>query len=381
MSEPVAELGQNHVDVARLRDAARQLGVRSIQDGSWFRKIVTNHVRAHAEKVQRDYFDRLYPNVSVEDRANHEMRKTALRASAAGALASAGASAGEILSLVTDGLLAPVGLPATIVSMIVEGAYTALLQIDLACDLGLIYGIPFDPDDVGEIATLFGLALELDVYAKRKHDDDDPPHGLMARLMSFEEGEIATRIGRKLLEDAVMRNVVPIIGVPISARWNYTATITFGTKVRKYMRYRRAIATAVRQLRLGTVVDPTVLVEGAWLLATVDGEAGHEEMLALAAVMDMLGPEQHAAIAADKAFGDDEEGWFADLARIDRGMHAPLLDTLFLVAAADKELAVPERRFLRRIGKAIGSDIDFARVEHICEHLASGESPPSGWTS
>lgn len=381
MSELTAELPQGEqVSIGRLRDAAKQLGVRSIQDGSWFRKIVAAHVKAHIDKVDRAHFDRLYRDLGVEDRAQHEIHKVAVRAAAAGALASAGCSTGELLSLFTDGIAAPIGVPATIVSMAVEAAYTALLQIDLTCDLGLIYGSPFDPTDVGEIATLFGLALELDVYpkAKRDHDDDDKPRGLTSRLLHLEEGEIATRIGRKLLEDSVMRNIMPVVGIPISARWNFVATSKLGAKVKKYMRYRHAITAAVGDLKLGSVVDPTVLVEGAWLLATVDGEAGHEEMLALAAMMELLTPPQRAAIAADKAFGDDEEQWFAELAAVDRSMHGPLLEALYLIAGADRELAVPERRFLRRIGKTLGRDIDFARVEQICRHLAHGEQPPAG---
>jgi hypothetical protein len=371
---------EEHVDIARLRDAARHLGVRSIQDGSWFRKLVARHVKAHAEKVDVRHFDRVYAGLVVEDRAHHEIRKVALRAATAGALASIGCSTGELVSLFTEGLAAPIGLPATVLSMALEAAYTTLLQIDLTCDLGLIYGIPFDPADLGEIATLFGLALELDVYAKKKdeHEEEVKPRGLTSRLLHLEEGEIATRIGRKLLEDSVMRNIIPVVGVPISARWNYVATTTLGAKVRKYMRYRHAIRAAVGKLKLGAVVDPTVLVEGAWLLATVDGEAGHEEMLALSAMMDMLTAQQRAAIAADKAFGDDEEQWFSELAQVDSVMHAPLLDALYLIASADRELAVPERRFLRRIGKTLGRDVDFTRIEHICKHLAHGEEPPPG---
>ena len=315
----------------------------------------------------------------MEERAQAEIRRVCIRAAGAGALASMASSTGELLALFSDGFAAPVALPATIISMVAEAAYTATLQIDLACDLGLIYGIPFDPNDVGEIATLFGLALELDVYSKKAQEDEtEKPSGLTQRLMHLEEGEIATRIGRKMLEDSVMRNVLPIIGVPISARWNYVATTTLGAKVKKYMRYRRAIRGAIGALKLGAIVDPTALVEGAWLLATVDGEAGHEEMLALAAVMEMLSAEHRAAISNDRAFGDDEEDFFDQLAAIDPSMHVPLLDTLYLVAAADRELAVPERRFLRRIDKALGRDIDFARVDQICRHLAHGETPPLG---
>jgi hypothetical protein len=365
--------------IGRMRDAAKQLGVRSIQDGSWFRRIVTDHVKAHHEKIDRAHFDRVYPGVSTEDRAQAEIRRVALKAAAAGSLASAGASTGELLSFFTDGLAAPIGVPAAILSMGLEAAYTALIQIDLACDLGLIYDTPFDAGDVGEIATLFGLALELDVYSKqRRHEEEtgEKPRGLTARLIQLEEGEIATRIGRKLLEESVMKNIIPIAGLAISARWNYVATMKLGGKVRKYMRYRHAVRAAVKELRLGTVIDPTLLIEGAWLLSTVDGEAGHEEMLAMAAVMDLLTPEQRKHVQGDWQLGDDEEGWFARLPKVDPGMHAPLLDTLYLVAAADRELAVPERRFMKRIGVALGCEIDVDRIERICRHLEEGEPPP-----
>jgi hypothetical protein len=383
MSELTAELDPS--TIGSLREAAKQLGARSISDGSWFRKIVTDHVRAHAQKVDVKHFDRVYPNVGAEERAQLEIRRVAVKAAAAGAFASAGASTGELLSLFTDGIAAPIGVPAAVLSMGLEAAYTALLQIDLACDLGLIYGIPFNPDDVGEIATLFGLALELDVYAKRKRDEDEEheekPKGLTQRLIHLEEGEIATRIGRKLLEESVMRNIIPVVGIGISARWNFVATSKLGAKVKKYMRYRRAIRASVSKLELGEEIDPAVLVEGAWLLGTVDGEAGHEEMLAIAAVMDLLTPAQKSAITGVATFGDNEEAWFAKLGSVDKAMHRPLLDTLYLVAAADRELAVPERRFLRRIGVALGTDVDFPRIEQICRHLSHGETPPSGVTA
>jgi hypothetical protein len=156
-----------------LRDAARQMGVRSISDGSWFRKIITEHVRAHSQKVDRTHFDRVYAGLGVEERAQAEIRRVSLKAAAAGVVASAGASTGELLSFFTDGLAAPIGVPVAILSMALEAAYTALLQVDLACDLGLIYETPFDAGDVGEIATLFGLALELDVYAKPKQGEPE----------------------------------------------------------------------------------------------------------------------------------------------------------------------------------------------------------------
>lgn len=57
-------------------------------------------------------------------------------------------------------------------------------------------------------------------------------------------------------------------------------------------------------------------------------------------------------------------------------MHDSLLDVLYLVVATDKEVQASERRFLRRVGKALGREIDFSRIERICEHLSCGERLP-----
>jgi hypothetical protein len=60
-------------------------------------------------------------------------------------------------------------------------------------------------------------------------------------------------------------------------------------------------------------------------------------------------------------------------------MHGPLLDTLYMIAATDKALEPPERRFLRRVGKALGREVDLARVAQICRHLSDGEDLPDDY--
>lgn len=378
MNTPAIDVREREIEMAKLRDAAKHLGVAKLRDGSWFRRTVASHVKKHFETVTAAHWDKVYPGLDVEERAHREIVKVARKASAAGALASVGASTGELLSLVTDGLGAPVGVPAAMLSMGLEAAYTALLQIDLACDLASIYGVPFDADDVGEVATLFGLALEVDIKEKKKEEAEhgEAETGLTAKLIELEDGEIASRIGKKLIEEAVMRNIVPVLNVAISARWNFVATSKLGRTVRKYVRYRKALTQSCSKLRLDAVTDPSVLVEGAWLLATVDGDAGHEEVMALAFIMDQLTPEQRKAIELDKTLGDDEEEWFDALEKVPHEMHDPLLDTLYMIAATDKDLQASERRFLRRVGRALKRDIDFERIKQICEHLSEGEDLP-----
>jgi tellurite resistance protein len=368
--------------IAKLRDAAKHLGVASIKDGSWFQSVIRAHLKAHVARIDRDRWDRLYPGVDLDERARREVQRVALKSAAAGAIASTAASTGELLSLITEGLAAPVGLPAAALAMALEAAYTSLLQIDLACDLGLIYGVPFNAADLGEVATLFGMALDLDVYSSQKKEEEDTagaPHGLLARLIHFEEGEIGARIGRKLLEDSLVRNVLPVVGVPISARWNYVATIRFGNRVKRYVRGRRALIASIERLRIAGL-DAKLLLHGAWLLSIADGEAGHEEMLALAAISDLLSDAERSALDSNGVLSDNEEGWLAAVAALakqaGKGVQSALLDALSLVAAADHELSVPERRFLERVWSALGSETNLGRVEEIRKHLENGWPMP-----
>jgi hypothetical protein len=374
-------------DMARLREAAKSIGVDRLRDGSWFRRVVAAHVKEHFAKITPGQWDRAYPGLDTEERAHKRIVAVARQASAAGALSAVGTSTGELLSLVTDGLAAPVGVPAAIVSMLLEAAYTARMQIGLTCDLASIYGVPFDANDFGEVATLFALALEVDLAKKtgeEEHNGESKTEeqilqtGLTAKLMQLEEGDVAARIGRKLLEESLMRNVLPVIGIAVSARWNYVASMKLGSTVKKYVRYRRALVHSFKKLKLNTVDDPGLIVEGAWLLATVDGEAGHEEVLAIALIMDQLTAEHRRAIALDKTLGDDEEEWFDSVRKAPRHIHAALLDTLYMIAATDRELRPGERRFLRRVGKAVGEEIDLARVAKMCRHFTEGEDLPDG---
>lgn len=368
------------LDLGMLRAAVAHLDSAALKDGTWFKKLIADHVKKHQAAVQASTWDALYPGLDTEARAERHITAVAKKASAAGAIASVGASTGELLSLITEGLGAPVGVPAAMLSMGLEATYTTLLQVDLACDLASMHGVPFDPDDAGEIATLFAVALEVEMKARAKETGPDgqpsepetsDAEGLTARLLDLEEGEVATRIGRKLLEDAVVKNVVPFAGIAISARWNYVGTRLLGSKANRYLRYRGAIRRAYAQVDCGPAVDPMLLMEGAWLMATSDGEPTHEEVMAMALLAEALGRGQKLDLSTARL--DDEDEWLDRLARTPPESHGSILDTLYLIAATDRELQSAERRILRRVGKALGREIDFKRVESICRHLADGD--------
>jgi hypothetical protein len=117
-----------------------------------------------------------------------------------------------------------------------------------------------------------------------------------------------------------------------------------------------------------------LLIEGAWLLCTSDGEPTHEEIMAIAVLAETLGKGER--IDTSKARIDDEDEWLERVAALHHNSHHALLDTLSLIAATDRELQTGERRILRRVGKALKREIDFGRIEQICRHLADGDDLP-----
>ncbi len=74
-----------------------------------------------------------------------------------------------------------------------------------------------------------------------------------------------------------MRNFVPVVGIAISARWNYVATRRLAGTVRRYVRDRRALRDAMTHLQIHAIAEPEFVAEGAWLLSTVDGVAPGED--------------------------------------------------------------------------------------------------------
>jgi len=372
-SPAAAAAEEQELWTAKIRAAFRGMRLSHLRQGGWFKEILEQHARRHQTRSTQAHWDALYPGLDVEERADRHVRAVARKASAAGALASVGASAGELLSLITDGLGAPVGVPAAILSMVAEGAYTTLAQLDLASDLASMYGVPFGAD-VDEMSLLFALSIGAPPEKKEEEPTAPAPKGLLSRLMALEDGKVANQLGKKLMEDAVLRNIVPIVGIAISARWNYVATRNFGAHVRRYIRYRRAIAAACATLRLADVKNPEIFVRGAWLLASCDGEPSHEEMMAIARVLEQF-PEAEKHLPRYDV--DDEEGWFERVAKLPDEADDRLIDLLSLVAAIDQTLSVAERRFLARLAKVLGCPVDFDRIERLCQHLREGEQLPA----
>jgi tellurite resistance protein len=365
-----------------LREAATKIGtaVSEIQRredaaSSWMQRFILREIEQRTSTRGKAYWDAAFPGLSPEERATHRIGRMLTRATVAGVAAAAGASSAEVLSVATDGAATAIAVPIGIISVGAELLYTTALQIDLAFDLASIYEVPFAGDDVGEISTMLALAVGVDLVREPTQHDKPMAAGEGTKpwrvLRQMQRHDFSKRLSSVVVQQSILRNVVPVAGVLVSAVWNQVMLRRFARQVHTAVRQRRAIIEALRDVQLADAAWGRVVLEGAWLIATADGDLGHYEALALSTLIDALKLPERIAVA-EASFSDDEEGWFKRIGGLDEATQSVLLDVLALMASADGELTTPERRFLRRVAAALDRTIDLLAIERSVASLRVG---------
>jgi tellurite resistance protein len=373
----------------KINTAVRELKRREDQAASWMQRFIAKEIEQRSFTRDAAYWDAMFPGLSPAERAERRIDRMLVRGTVAGVAAAAGASAAELMSMWTQGAATLVAAPVGIVSVGAEMLYTTALQIDLAFDLASIYGVPFARDDVGEISTMLALALGVDLVKEpTRHDkpgtaaatDETKPWRVMRQM---QRDDFASQVGRALIQQSVLRHLVPVASVLVSATWNQIILRRFARKVHATVKERFAIVRACRAIELGDAHTTRAILDGAWLLATCDGEVEHQEAVALATLIDSLALPQRISVK-EASFPDDEEPWFEEVIELEPRAREVLMTVLAHVAVADGDLSTPEKRFLRRLSKRLNMPIDIAAIEQLAVRLRDGDeaadAPVPLWT-
>ncbi|RYE83709.1 MAG: hypothetical protein EOO75_18985 [Myxococcales bacterium] len=277
----------------------------------------------------------------------------------ASGLTSTGAA---LLTLQTSGLGAIVGVPATAGGVLGDVLYRAVVHVDLTCTLGAIYGIHFDPDNPADLMRLYSL-----VFAG---DDEDGggslggARGLIERALSLGGDDLGLKIGRKLLGQALRRNLVPGVGVVTATVGNVRSTKKLGETVHRYLRYQHALQETVGESLDSDPAVADLAIEGVWFVLTADGELRPEEAAILAWMTRQRPVLEQGALR--RRFIEDDSGWMDRLRAAAAGPVASrerLLRAFEVAAAVDQVASLPERRMLRHAARALDVPFDLARLE------------------
>jgi hypothetical protein len=350
------------LDVTGLRESARRLGVLCVDDYGWFGELVRARLcRALFERTVLDW-ERVYPGLDVEARAERHVAAAARRAAFTGGISASFAHVGEVVTVITEGLAAPLCVPAVAAALVGDVVACAKVQIELVFDLASIHGVGFDLHDTAELASIFELALRSSGRA------DAEPEGM--RPAPAAGDALMARLGRGLLDDAMV-GLVPFAGIPFSATSNYRATRRVAAAARRSLRRRAALREALASAAF--TAPPTLLIEGIWLLATVDGRATQRELGVVAAVARAVAPEAPGVL--DQLDACDEQRWLDRAAALGGEDRKALLSALSVLASLRGPTCHPERAFLSRVGHALCLPVDFAAIDAAYRRLGDEAAP------
>jgi hypothetical protein len=346
-------------DLERLRACAREIKALREDSAGWFARVLVDRLRA-AEARRTAPTEATRSDPAAE--AKRLIERVARSSAAGGSLSSAVAHLGELGSVLTgEGAL--VGVPVVFAAVAAETLHAAVAQVDLACDLAALYGVRFDVDDSGELAALFDVALRPESSSR------DAARSRLAAWLAPPDRALLQRLARHLVEDALL-GLVPLAGVPGSALSCYVTTKRIGRGVHEYVRKRRAVRETLSQILDEPGLDKTLLLEGAWLLASCDDAITHRELFVLAALMRSIPADQRPSTAWLRFVG--EGIWVVRMTFAEDERRLRILAALETVAALFGPTTDVERGFFQRVGEALGQPPDVRRIEWLRARLSAG---------
>lgn len=294
------------------------------------------------------------------------IRRACLKSAAAGAFAGSVATGAAVFTAQTKGWGALAGVPVTAGAMAAETLFRAALHADLACELAEIYGVPFDAADEDDLWRVYALVFRTcdDGRCEHRHSTR-----LIERITKLGREQTGAAIGRRVLRDALVRDVVPFFDVVFSSVGNYLDTRRLGDAMRRFMRYERGMRDALDRTRVVWPEYIDLVIEGMWFIFSADGALTPEEAATLARMLRELGPAARRDVM--RRFVDDERDWIERArTRLPQDAREPFLHTLEVAAALDKKMFVPERRILARVAEAFGRRWDASNVERLIAELS-----------
>lgn len=282
----------------RLKEFVRGLTPAQIKDGEWFAKLLTFSVTSYTKKVDWAYFQEKYPGVPRDAVVDQRIKLAARYASVEGGLSASAYTGVIVATLGTAGGASPVTVPAAVATLMVDVAYITQLQLRLAYDIAVLYGITINMDDPDDLWKLIRVAFTIKGgEAIREGVVKAVPALVRPLLKRLYSGAVLSAakslpvVGKFLLQRTVIKVGIPLVGIPLAVVINRWTTVVAGKHARAVFRNEARILEAAERL-LERSTHPELLLWVAWLVVQSDGKTSDDEALLLKHVI-RLAKEHH----------------------------------------------------------------------------------------
>jgi hypothetical protein len=148
-------------ELGRLRKLARGLRLDEVRQGTWFAKLIRDFLDQYVREVDAEYFQRKYPGLTTDATVQARIDLAVRYASIEGGV-SAGVYTGLVAAtLGSGGGASPLTLPGAGASFVLDLLFVSQLQLKLAYDVAVLYGVPLDLDDPEDLWKLIRIAFVL----------------------------------------------------------------------------------------------------------------------------------------------------------------------------------------------------------------------------
>lgn len=295
---------------------------------------------------------------------------------------SAGAYTAAVAATIgSGGGASPLALPGAVATFVIDLFFTTQIQLRLAHDIAVLYGVPInieDPEDLLDLLRVaFGIkAAELVREAAAKAAPEAARQGVKAVIkgpvLAFLKG--LPVIGKYLLQRNIIKFAIPVVGIPLSSGMNYWTTGSIGKRAKQIYRDKAAIRESASAMSAALSEEPSLLLRVLWMVTSADQRIDEREAELLRVVVEQL----RAAGAADVALAEfesmvnlDRDRLLAEIRSAPDTVRQELYEAACVSAGVDRQIHATEIAVLRTLADACGTRFDEADIRKKAKRWAS----------
>ncbi|QNK52664.1 hypothetical protein H7F30_14050 [Dermacoccus sp. PAMC28757] len=346
--------------VDEIRDFVGGLSMDDIKSGDWFARLLKVSLAQYSEQVTAEWFREKYPHLPADAIVDARIKLAAKYAGIEGGLSAAAYTGAVAATIGSLGGASPLTAPAAVGSFVVDLAYTTRLQLRLAHDIAVLYGVPIDVNDSEDLWKIIRIALLIKSgEAGRGAVSKGVPVVLRPVIKKIFSGSTLTAVkslpvvGKHLLQRNIIKFSIPGVTVPLSTAINYWTTKSAGDYARSFFRTQAQITEIVGRMMAKTPHHEELLW-ATWLVIQADGKVAEEEKLLLHHVTSSISdrnPGSVALVQLRETIDADEAEVLAKFEALDGDLQ-PLYECAVLVAGTDGKTGKDELAVLDRLAEA-----------------------------
>jgi hypothetical protein len=270
---------------AELREFIKELSADDIKSGDWFTKLVKQALSSYTDKVDWQYFQERYEGVPADAIVDQRIKMAARYAALEGGLSAGAYTAAIAATIGSLGGASPAAVPAAAATMMVDVAFITRLQLRLAYDVAVLYRVPLDLTDPGDMWKLIRVAFTIKSGEMAGEGVAKAVPVIMRPVIKrfYSKGVLAAAkglpfVGKFLLQRNVIKVGIPVVGVPLAVVLNRYTTLLAGRHAQAVFRNEARVIELAESLSKRSQ-HPQLMPWVAWLVIMADRKIADDEAL------------------------------------------------------------------------------------------------------